>query len=233
MLRKIAQSSRFLQNLVIHLISSIHPSIEHNLEKIGVLKKAMFHCELEQMPGSYFEFGTYEGTSLYAALKIHGRLPSKIQRNFYGFDVFGEGPRYSDEKDRHPFFREGEFKTVYPKVAKRFRKYKNVHLIKGYFEETIAGKTPSQIGISDPCAILFIDCDLMNPAWLALNFIKPALQQGTIIVLDDYWAYRGAPDRGTCGAFNRFLKENPHITVRPYYTYGYGGNSFLVTQIST
>jgi len=201
MLLEIAKNSTLFQNMVVNIISSIHPSIEHNIGKIEMLKKALFHCELEEIQGSYFEFGTYEGTSLFSAVKIQEKLKSNIKRNFYGFDSFDEGFKYFDESDKHPFFKEDDFKSSYAKVSKRFEKFSNVKLFKGYFEESVAGKPHKEICNYDKCAVIFIDCDLMSPALVALEFIGPILQEGSVIVLDDFWAYKGNPKLGTCGAF--------------------------------
>lgn len=231
MLFKLAKNSHFLQNRVLNMVTSVHPSIEHNIEKAQMLKKAFFHCELEAIEGGYFEFGVYEGASMYAALTIHKKLKSEIDRNFYGFDSFDDGFKYFDEKDKHPFFKEGDFKSSYNKVEKRLKKFKNVHLIKGYFEETVDSVDPQKICGDDKCSIIFIDCDLMGPALVALNFIAPLLQQGSVIILDDYWAYKGDPSKGTCGALASFLEAHPHIQVREYYNYGHGGKSFMVSRV--
>lgn len=232
MIFDLAKRSHFLQELVIKIVSAIHPSIEHNLDKVAILKKALWHCELEKIEGGYFEFGIYEGTSLYAALQNYLKLRSIIKRNFYDFDSFDEGFKYFDLKDHHPFFKEGDFKSSYARAVKRFKKYQNVHLVKGYFEETIAGKDIRTMYSNEQCAIVFIDCDLMNPALTALKFVAPVLQEGSVIILDDYWAYRGDHRRGTCGALRAFLDTYPNIGVRPYCTYGYGGQSFVVYTLT-
>ena len=232
MLLDIAKNSSLLQNLVVKLVASIHPSIEHNIAKIEMLKKALFQCELERIEGGYFEFGIYEGTSLYAAATISLKLKSEIQRNLYGFDSFDSGFKYFDNQDKHPFFKEGDFKSSYEKALKRFKKYKNVKLIKGYFEETIQGKDPEEICDQDKCAIIFLDCDLKNATQVALDFISPILQKGTIIIVDDYWAYKGDVNLGTCGALNSFLKQHSNIAVRDFCSYGYGGHSFIVTKVN-
>lgn len=231
MLLRIAKKSIFLQNIIINIISSIHPTISHNLSKIEMIKKAIWHCETEKIEGSYFEFGIFEGTSLLSAAKIHQKINSKMNRNFYGFDSFEEGFKYFDENDRHPYFKEGDFVSSYNKTRKRFRKYENVKLVKGYFEEIFVNKKTSEICGEDKCAVVFIDCDLMNPALISLEFVKPILQDGTIIILDDYWAYKGNPELGTSGAFRTFLQNNPGIKVRQYNTYGYGGMSFVVYKV--
>ncbi|MDD5691127.1 MAG: macrocin O-methyltransferase [Candidatus Omnitrophica bacterium] len=231
MLFEIAKRSHFLQNLVVKIIALVHPSIEHNIDKVKILKKAIFHCELENIEGSYFEFGVFEGASLYAAVSLHRGIKSKIKRNFYGFDSFDYGFRYFEGRDRHPFFKEGDFKSPYKKVANRLKRFNNVRLIRGYFEETVKGKLANEISGRDCCAIIFIDCDLMGPALIALNFIKPILQKGSVIILDDYWAYRGSRNHGTCGALNEFLRNNQEVKLRDYYSYGHGGHSFIVSEI--
>lgn len=228
---KIAKKSHFLQELVINIISSIHPSIEHNIDKVKMLKRAFFHCELEEIEGGYFEFGTYEGTSLYSAVQNHRKIKSKITRKFYGYDSFDDGFKYFNEKDKHPFFKEGDFVSSYERAKKRFKKFENVELIKGYFEETVGGKDVREMYRNEKCAIIFLDCDLMGPALVSLEFIKPILQRGSVIILDDYWAYRADTKRGTCGALNTFLEDNPNIKLRDYYNYGHGGKSFVVCEI--
>ena len=59
LLYKLAKKSRFLQNFAISLITAIHPSIEHNVGKALMLKKALFHCELEGIEGEGFEGAQY------------------------------------------------------------------------------------------------------------------------------------------------------------------------------
>lgn len=231
MLLEVAKNSMFLQNVVVKLIGGIHPTIEHNIAKTELIKKALFHCDLEKIEGSYFEFGIYEGTTLYSAVNMHKKHFSTIKRKFYGFDSFDDGFKYFDEKDKHPFFKEGDFISSYEKVTKRFKKFDNVQLIKGYFEESILNKDINEICGENKCAIIFIDTDLMNPSKIALDFIKPILQEGSIIILDDYFAYKGSSNKGTAGALKQFLKSNESIVLREYYKYGQGGISFMVEKI--
>lgn len=231
MLFEIAKNFSFIQELVAWLQASLHPSIMHNLAKIEMIKKALWNCEIESISGGYFEFGIYEGTALYASMIAHKKIGSKIPRKFYGFDSFDDGFKYFDARDKHPYFKEGDFVSSYEKVKKRFRKYRNVILTKGYFEETIADGKGKNIYGNDSCAVAFIDCDLMHPTLVALEYVYPILQAGSIIILDDYFAYRGAEDLGTCGAFKKFLATHPTMQVREFADYGYGGKSFIVTAL--
>ena len=107
---ELAKRSHWLQTLVVRLISTIPPAIEHNIGKTMAIKKAFYFAFLEQIEGDYLEFGTFEGTSLIAAFENDRRFrsPETPGRSFWGFDSF-EGFKYFDEQDQHPFFKEGEF----------------------------------------------------------------------------------------------------------------------------
>lgn len=232
MFLEFAKRFSFLQNIVVNIVTSLHPSIMHNLAKIEIIKKAMWNCELEQITGWYFEFGVYEGTSLFAAIKAHKKIKSTITRNFYGYDSFEDGFKYFNKKDKHPFFKEGDFISSYTKAKKRFKKFPNVQLIKGYFEETIDNGKGRDIYKDDTCAIAFIDCDLMHASLVALEYIQPILQPGSIIIIDDYYAYKGNESLGPCGAFNTFLTKYSHIKARSFADYGYGGKAFIITKVT-
>ena len=52
-----------------------------------------------------------------------------------------------------------------------------------------------------------IDCDLKESTRLALEFIKPSIQEGTIILFDDYVFFKGNENQGEHGAFNDFRKK--------------------------
>ena len=53
-----------------------------------------------------------------------------------------------------------------------------------------------------------IDCDLKESTQLALEFIKTSLQEGAIILFDDFLDYKGSMDKGECGAFEDFKKKS-------------------------
>ena len=183
-----ARNNQFIQNLTINIMTSIPQTITINLSIIEILKKAFYYCDLESIEGSYFEFGVFKGTSMYAALNAYNKInKNNIDRNFYGFDSFDHGFKYFDSKDKHSFFKEGDFIYPFEKVQKRLKKFNNLKLIKGYFEETLSKETSQNIIKSEKCAIAFIDCDLLNPAHLSLSYLKPILQLGSILIIDDFW----------------------------------------------
>jgi hypothetical protein len=153
-------------------------------------------------------------------------------RTFWGFDSFA-GFKYFETRDRHPFFREGEFTSDYGAVGRRLTRHfhgtSGWRLVRGYFEDTLAGQTAPGLGI-EAAAVALVDCDLGSPAELALRFMGPALQPGSVLILDDYFAYRGDPQAGVAGALARFQDARPRLRLRRLFDYGHGGQGLVVVD---
>lgn len=81
----------------------------------------------------------------------------------------------------------------------------------------------------DKARIIFIDSDAFVSASQALAFCKPAIRQGTFIVLDDYFSYRGREDRGVRRAFSEFVAKS-RIKARHVFTYGMGGVALVASE---
>ncbi len=230
----IAKNSHWLQTQVVRAIASLHPAIGHNIEKNGAIKKAFYLTNLESVPGDYVEFGMYEGTSFIGAFEcnLRTKLPVGPERAFWGFDSF-EGFKYTQDADAHPFFKEGDFKSSYDKTRRRierhFRGRAKWTVTPGYVEDTIGGKSAPQFGIAN-VAVAFIDVDLGEPTRVALDFLAPGLQEGSIIIFDDYFAYRGSLTLGVAGAFAEFQKKHPNLVFRRLLDYGYGGQGFILAS---
>ncbi len=229
---ELLKRAHWLQTLVVRFISLFPPPIEHNIGKTMALKKAFYFAFLEQIVGDYLEFGIFEGTSLIAAFECDKtfNVSSSPLRTFWGFDSFA-GFKYFDKRDQHPFFKEGDLASNYEqtnqRLAKHFKNKAPYKLVKGYFENTLQHKTALDFDISK-ISVALIDCDLGVPALLTLNFMKPALQNGTVLILDDYFAYKGSHKRGVAAAFKQFQSENPHLIFRRMFDYGHGGQGFVL-----
>jgi hypothetical protein len=223
----------FLQNIIIKMVAGIPPAVVHNLGKIFAIKNAFFHCFMERVEGDYVEFGVYEGTSLISAFAMAHALGDSANRKFFGFDSF-QGFNIREASDKHPFFQEGglkgEYDFVQRRVSRAIGKQAEFRLIKGYYEDVLKGKSPQDIGISQ-AALVLIDCDLKSSTEAALNFIKSALAEGSIIILDDYFSYKGSLEKGVAGAFEEFKANNKHIHFRQMCTYAQGGAVFVVSKM--
>ena len=146
---------------------------------------------------------------------------------FYGFDSF-EGFGSLEEVDEHPFYTDVNFSTNYQKVYARINKLVNDNnflLVKGFFDDTLTEKC-----ITDKSRIIFIDSDTYSSAKMAIEYTQKSIQEGTIIILDDYYSYKGSLKKGVAGAIKEF-SEKQNITLRQIDSYGMGGVIVIVSKI--
>lgn len=232
---RIAKASFFLQNLAASLLSRISPTVEHNLGKYKAIRKAFFLTALEQIDGDYLEFGVFTGSSFTFACKFGEKLSKQIgsRPRFFGFDSF-EGFGEVAEEDKHPFYINDIFEVNFDRVRKNIARQAGsarFELIKGFFDKTLRGKKPSDYGIQK-ARIVFIDCDLKIPARDVLDFVRPILQPGTILIFDDFYSYKGDPGLGLAGAFNEFSKDCQEFKFRQLDHYGLLGVAYICYRSS-
>ena len=215
-------------------MSKIPFVVEHNFGKYAALKKAFYLTALEKLEGDYLEFGVFTGSSFVMALRTRHALLSisDTPTSFYGFDSFSGFGKVTAE-DEHPFYKDDTFKVSVDKVTANIKsraKGAPVHIIPGFFEESLAQNPAGKLGIRK-IRVCLIDCDLKVPARVCLDYIGPLLQEGAVLILDDYFSYRGRADLGVAGAFAEFQKANPQMEWRHLVNYGYGGAVFIVSKL--
>tara|TARA_B100000686_G_C16799012_1_gene984502 strand:+ start:2491 stop:3201 length:711 start_codon:yes stop_codon:yes gene_type:complete len=224
----------FLQDFVSSLIARVNPAIVHNIEKYIAIKKVHYLSAIEDIEGDYIEFGVFTGSSFCHSIRCVKNLAninSKIlSTKFYGFDSF-EGFGELVEEDNHPFYKDTNFEASYDKVNNRVKKVAkgiDYSLIKGFFSETL--KQGAKSYDIEKTRIIFIDSDTYSSAIDALLFVLPTVQEGTYIILDDYFSYRGSLKHGVAKAFKEF-SEKGHLTHRRVLDYGMGGAVFIISEI--
>lgn len=180
--------------------------------------------------GDYLEFGVANGNSFVIAYHTAQEFNLKSMK-FYAFDSFQGLPeiRGIDAELRH--FKEGMFAVEEKLFFRRLKRDKvdlnKVHTIPGWFNETLTNDTRMKLLIKK-ASLIMVDCDLYESTNTVLDFIVEYLQDGTIIVFDDWFCFRGNPNRGEQRAFREWLERNPSISVSEFHKYGAEGNSFIV-----
>ena len=76
-------------------------------------------------------------------------------------------------------------------------------------------------------ALIWVDCDLYESTVPVLNFITDYVQDGTIIVFDDWFSFKGNLNMGEQRAFREWLKKNPSIRATEFHRFA-TGNSFIL-----
>lgn len=150
---------------------------------------------------------------------------------FFGFDSFEGFPEQVgiDTKSKH--FPKGTYvcslESFFANIEGAGVHSSKVVPVKGYFQDTLNEETRHRLGI-ERISVAHIDSDLYESARLALDFIAPALMDGSVIVFDEWFQYRGNPERGEHLAFTEWMARHPEFVVSEYQRGGLWNNSFIV-----
>ena len=221
-LRRHLRYSRFFRD--VRIAFSLHPQ-EQLLEDI------MQYLASTSMEGDYLEFGVYEGWSLIAAYKFSEFYHLNKMR-FFAFDSFRGLPEFKPvDEPGYSQYQPGDYACDLPSFERNLKRHgvpiERVHVVPGWFEDTLNSQTKEQYGLRK-AAVAWIDCDLFSSAESALSFLTNLVQAGTVVVFDDWMAFRGDANRGEQRAFREWIARNPHIRPIEFRRIGWHGMAFLI-----
>ena len=200
--------------------------------------RAVEYVNYEAVAGDVVEFGVFTGISLALLARAHSFDPKGMDRRIAGFDSFRGLPGSSDVHARwepgdcasnhswHPLLRVGE--AVTPDVTRRLFDVCRLEaplLHVGPFDETLPGAFPA---VHPRVALAHFDCDLYESTRDALDALAGVLQDGAIVLFDDWFHYRGHPAKGEARAFTGFLSTHPEWGAVQYQPYATFCNSFIL-----
>jgi hypothetical protein len=200
---------------------------------------ALDYINYERVPGDVVEFGVYTGIALALFAQGHAFDTKDMTRRFVGFDSFEGLPPSADQHARwqprdcavnhswHPMIPIGA--PVRPAVtldlfAACGLEAPSLHT--GPFTETIGRVVPSTY---PEIALVHFDCDLYESTRDALALAAPALQDGAMLMFDDWFHYRGNPGKGQARAFAEFLDRHPQWVSVPYRSYSTFCQAFILS----
>ena len=180
----------------------------------------------DSLEGDYLEFGVYRGNSFinayysfqsarkdfnksrnYLSLaKRDGNLSSR----FFAFDSFKGLPEVSGI-DIGGAFSTGQFNCTKSEFINNLTSYsirmEKIYIIEGFYKETLNAKLYDEYSL-EKARVIHIDCDLYESTKTVLNFITPIIQNGSIIIFDDWFQFYGHPEKGEQKAFKEWLSSN-------------------------
>lgn len=195
-----------------------------------MLKLAMQYAVASKLDGDYLEFGVYKGDTFSAAYHLAQFNGPKNMR-FLAFDSFSGLPEIKGVDNEFKQYSQGQYaygvKNFKNNILKRGVDLNKVEIIPGWFDQSLNNESVEKIKLVS-AAIIWVDCDLYESALPVLDFIKEFLQDGAVIIFDDWFCFRGHPERGERRAFREWIEKNSEFTVSEYQKFGWHGNSFLV-----
>jgi hypothetical protein len=209
-------------------------------QRSATFLSAVDYINYERIEGDVVEFGVFTGLSLAQFAQGHLFDPKGMERRFVGFDSFEGLPPSSDAHARwrpadcainhgwHPLLAQGA--RVTPDVTRALFAACELPapvLHVGAFADTIRGAVPAQI---PAIALAHFDCDLYESTCEALAASAPALQDGAMLMFDDWFHYRGNPRKGQARAFGEFLDAHREWIAVPYRCYGTFCQAFVLSR---
>jgi hypothetical protein len=97
-------------------------------------------------------------------------------------------------------------------------------IYRGFFADTLQNLSATK------AALVHIDCDLYQSTREVFGALyeKDVLQDGCVIMFDDYNCFRANPAFGERRAFREFLEGQSRFTSSPFFSYGWNGAAFLL-----
>jgi O-methyltransferase len=218
-----------------------------------IISKAANIIAPEKVEGDYLEFGVFAGASFIRSyhmikdvFKAHQKLhagrteddAAEIKRiwdnmRFFAFDSFQGLPEPNGVDKETNSFATGKYtcteNSFHENLVKAGVPLCKVVIIAGWFEETCTEETIKKFAMKK-ASIIHVDCDLYASARTALEFVKPLLTDGTIIIFDDWYCFRGNPNLGEQRAFNEWKATMTDWIFTEYQKEGPWRNSFIASK---
>ncbi len=198
--------------------------------------RAIEFVKMNQVDGDIVEFGTLEGftATIFAKLIKEYHLSNELHL----FDSFEGFPEITSKVDLNSYevkdykvWKSGgmALNSNIPELIKQKLKtiipLERVFIHKGYFNDTFKKGT-----LKSRPSIVHIDCDLYQSAKEVLSnlFKFDLIQDGMIILFDDYNCGRANPKFGERRALAEIMEENPNYSFSLFYYYGWHGAAFII-----
>jgi hypothetical protein len=180
--------------------------------------------------GDYLEFGVYQGRTFIDAWEAARRYQMREMR-FHAFDSFAGLPE-PEQHDLGGGFWGGQFHCDRAKFEASLRRRKvdlsRVSIHEGMFDETLSGPDSlRKLGV-ERASVVWIDCDLYASTVPVLRALSDVVDDGTVLIFDDWYCFNGRPDRGEQRACSEWLDAHPRIRLVEYQKFHWAGASFIV-----
>jgi hypothetical protein len=179
-----------------------------------LISRALLYNEVKDIPGDIVECGVFKGTGLYTFLKLKGIYNPNSSKKVVGFDFFNTDQLISsinnknDKEAMDVLFKERNFTH-----ETSFKEYLSAKLIQDGFLNTdfelvngdlsTTSKTYSENNPGFKISLMYMDVDLEEPTYNALNNLWDNVTKGGIVVFDEYGYNKWSESKGV----DRFIEE--------------------------
>lgn len=191
------------------------------------LLEAVNYVRVAEIPHVYFEFGCHSARTFSAVIRAADYLK---MANFqcFAFDSFEGLP--PTEKKEDGYFERGTFCTSRADFISLVKSYsghslENKNITEGFYDSSLTTDLQKRM---PKVGMVHIDVDLYSSTTLVLEFLKPLMVEGTVILFDDWYCFPPGSLKGEKGALHEFCIKHPGFKVEEWKSYSTFGKSFFV-----
>jgi hypothetical protein len=220
---------------------SAKPPITYSRMRAADTWSRMFGTVLDfiqasQLEGDIYEFGTFDGyTARHLALAMTAKNRPASTR-LHLFDTFTGFPELTSAVDKSSYevhWEPGACAAA-PGAADRLRRMLGMLLSDDRFTVNVGtfADTLTPAAAERPAALVHVDCDLYESAKLVLDRMLEfgKIQDGTVLVFDDFNCARANPEFGERRAMHETFDAHPRFSCEPWFAYGWHGQVCIVHE---
>jgi hypothetical protein len=183
-----------------------------------------------RIDGGYLEFGVWRGSTF--AQFYHAFRRYRLSVPMYAFDSFQGLPEPGgvDALAGYEPFHAGQFGCSALEFAAelhgRWVPESAYTIVAGFYAQTLRPELYAKLGL-ERAALVWIDCVLYESARAVLEWIRPLLQDGTVLMFNDFYRFKGHPQMGERKAFAEVLAADGDVLVTEYAKFASVGQAFL------
>lgn len=215
----------------------------HRNDRVGALWRAWQHVFTSQIEGAYYEMGVYRGDTFRESHRLwrdawefqqaearsaeawrreRAEMYAGVVHGLYAFDTFTGLP---DRPTGGAIMAAGAFACSLEEFrqlnhAAGIIENEQVRYIEGLFAD-------QNIDVLQAAAIVNLDCDLYESAVDALELLAPKIQQGTVLLCDDWNIFAASNHTGERRALREFIAAHD-VDAEPWFPYAAAGQAFLL-----
>lgn len=198
--------------------------------KYSHIVEAVNYARIAELPSVFFEFGCHSARTFSVAARATDYLNIK-DAQLFAFDSFQGLPSTIKEEDG--VFEKGEFHTAIEEFTRLVKKHSGLKLdtaniIRGYYSESLTTDLQNKL---PKVGVVHIDVDLYSSTVEVLNFIKPLMVEGTVLLFDDWYCFPPGSNKGERRALEEFQANNPSFEFEDWKSYSTFGKSFFVVKV--
>ncbi len=202
----------------------------------GAIQKAFEFAQTDQdakqFKGDYHEFGVFRGGTFLAAYQTVEQLGLR-DVSLFGYDSFEGLPPAEGVDAVDTRFFEGQFACSRSEVEANLAEHgvdlNRATFVEGFYEDTLSEDLRTRHAFQ-PASVVLLDCDYYSSTKVALDWLTPLLQPGTVVLFDDWYSYGDVDDLGQPKAFADWLLEHDRFKSEDFCEFEHNGRGFVLRR---